>query len=95
MFHVPTSLIGSIGLVGIFLRAGSHTYWRLCVSAVECRAGTSVFGCFAGLGGGPVRVFLATWLSFGVCLCDLTGGGVAGQYDFSSIFCFILAGQYD
>ena len=39
--------------------------------------------------------FLSTWLSFGVCLCDLTGGGVAGQYDFSSTFCFVLAGQYD
>jgi hypothetical protein len=60
-------------------------------------------------GAGPVRVYLVAslvwvagrygfslyWLSFGVCLCDLTGGGVAGQYDFSSIFCFVLAGQYD
>ncbi len=60
----------------------------------ECRAGTSIFGHFAGLGGGPVRIFCL----FGsvlacVCVIELVGG-VAGQYDFSSILCF-LAGRYD
>jgi len=33
--------------------------------------------------------FLSTWLSFGVCLCDLTGGGGGGAVRFSSIYaCF-------
>ena len=78
-----------------FRRAGSHTYWRF----VRLRCGVPGryeyiwllrwSGWRAGTG------FLSTWLSFGVCSCDLTGGGVAGQYDFSSIFCFVLAGQYD
>ena len=40
----------------------------LCVSAVGCRAGTSIFGCFAGLGGGPVRVFSLLGLVL-ACVC--------------------------
>ncbi len=62
---------------------------------VECRAGTSIFGRFAGLGGGPVRIscLLGSVLA---CVCVIQQvGEVAGQYDFFSIFCFVLAGRYD
>ncbi len=63
---------------------------------VECRAGTSIFGRSAGLGGGPVRIFcLPGSVLACVCVIEQVGGGVAGQYDFSSIFCFVLAGRYD
>ncbi len=41
---------------------------RFC--CVECRAGTSVFGRFAGLGGGPVQVSCPFWFCFGVCSRD-------------------------
>ena len=37
---------------------------------VECRAGTSIFGRFAGLGGGPVRVSCPLGFVFGVRLRD-------------------------
>ena len=61
---------------------------------VECRAGTSIFGRFAGLGGGPVRVSCP----FGFVLaCDCVieqVGGVAGQYDFL-VFLLALAGRYE
>jgi hypothetical protein len=63
------SLIGCIGLVGIFSGEPGHIHIGvLCVSAVECRAGTSIFGCFAGLGGGPVRVFCLLGLVL-ACVC--------------------------
>ncbi len=62
---------------------------------VECRAGTSMFGRFAGLGGGPVRIF-CRFGSVLACVCVIEQvGGVAGQCDFSSILCFVLAGRYD
>jgi hypothetical protein len=58
---------------------------------VECRAGTSIFSHFAGVGGGTVRVFCF----LGSC----SGGygtveqvGVAGQYEFSSFPGSVLAG---
>ncbi len=75
-------LIGCVGLVGISL-ASRVTYIFVCVSlrCVECRAGTSIFGHFAGVGGGTVRVFLSSWLCFGVCGV-IEQVGVAGQYDF-------------
>ncbi len=39
--------------------------------------------------------FLSSWLCFGaVCVIEQVGG-VAGQCDFSSILCFVLAGRYD
>jgi hypothetical protein len=43
---------------GNFL-ASRVTYIFVCVSlrCVECRAGTSIFGHFAGVGGGTVRIF--------------------------------------
>ncbi len=64
---------------------------------VECRAGTSIFGRFAGLGGGPVRIFclLGFVLACVRVIEQVGGGGVAGQYDFPSILCFVLAGRYD
>jgi hypothetical protein len=90
-----SSIIGCIGLVGIFL-ASRVTYILAFVRlrCVECRAGTSIFGRFAGLGGGPVRIFCLLGSVF-VCVVVEQVGEVAGQYDFSSIFCFVLAGRYD
>ncbi len=54
----PFSLIGCAGLVGISL-ASRVTYIFVCVSlrCVERRAGTSIFGHSAGVGGGTVRFF--------------------------------------
>ena len=65
-FHVPSSLIGCAGLVGISL-ASWVAYIFVCVSlrCVECRAGTSIFGHFVGVGGGTVRIFYFPWLCFG------------------------------
>ncbi len=63
---------------------------------VECRAGTSIFGCFAGLGAGPVLIFFVLLALFWRVFVWLNRwGGVAGQYDFSGILCFLLAGRYD
>ncbi len=54
----------------------------VCFRCVECRAGTSIFGRFAGLGWRAGTGFL----SFGfvwACVCVIEQvGGVAGQYDF-------------
>ncbi len=88
-------IIECIGLVGIFL-ASRVTYALAFVRlrCVECRAGTNIFGRFAGLGGGPVRIFCLLG-SVLACVCVIEQvGGVAGQYDFSSISCFVLAGRY-
>ncbi len=42
---------------------------------VECRAGTSIFGCFAGLGGGPVRIFFLRGSVLAcVCVIEQVGG---------------------
>ena len=58
LFYDMSYIIGRIGLVGSFL-ASRVTYILAFVRlrCVECRAGTSIFGRFAGLGGGPVRIF--------------------------------------
>ena len=62
---------------------------------VECRAGTSIFGRFAGLGGGPVRVSCPFGFVL-ACVCVIEQvGGVAGQYDFFFVFLLALAGRYD
>jgi hypothetical protein len=78
--------------VGIFL-ASRVTYIlafvRLC--CVECRAGTSIFGRFAGVGGGPVRIFYFPG-SVLACFARLKWGGWAGQYGFSSSL--VLFGGY-
>ncbi len=65
---------------GNFL-ASRVTYISACASlhCVECRAGTSIFGGFAGLGAGPVRIFCL----FGsvlacVCLIEQVGGWRGG-----------------
>ena len=59
---------------------------------MECRAGTSIFGRYAGVGGGTVRVFCLLG-SVLACVClRLNRWGVAGQYDFSSFPGFVLAG---
>jgi hypothetical protein len=42
---------------------------------VECRAGTSIFGHFAGVGGGTVRIFCFPWLRFGVFGTIVMGEG--------------------
>ena len=72
-----SSIIGRIGLVGSFL-ASRVTYILAFVRlrCVECRAGTSIFGRFAGLGGGPVRIscFLGSVLAC-VCVIEQVGGG--------------------
>jgi hypothetical protein len=61
---------------------------------VECRAGTSIFGRFPGLGGGPVRVSCPLGFVL-ACVCVIEQvGGVAGQYDFL-VFLLVLAGRYD
>jgi hypothetical protein len=42
---------------------------------VECRAGTSIFGRFAGLGGGPVRVSCPFGFVLAcVCVIEQVGG---------------------
>ena len=61
---------------------------------VECRAGTSIFGRFPGLGGGPVRVSCPFGFVL-ACVCVIEQvGGVAWQYDFL-VFLLALAGRYD
>ncbi len=57
---------------------------------MECRAGTSIFGHFAGVGGGTVRIFYFPWLRFGV-YGTIEMVGVAGQYGFSIFFGSVLA----
>ncbi len=44
---------------GNFSGEPGHVHIRVCGSlrCVACRAGTSIFGQFAGVGGGTVRVF--------------------------------------
>ncbi len=55
----------------------------------ECWAGTSIFCRFAGLGGGPVRVFCL----FGsvlacVCVIEQVGGGDGAVRFFYYLLCF-------
>ena len=48
---------------------------------VECRAGTSIFGRFAGLGGGPVRVSCPFGFVLAcVCVFEQAGGGGAVRF---------------
>ncbi len=79
--------------MGISL-ASRVTYIFVCVTllCVKRRAGTSIFGYSAGVGGGTVRVFFFfSWLCFGLC-GTFEQVGVAGQYGFSSFPGFVLAG---
>ncbi len=71
-----SSIIGRIGLVGSFL-ASRVTYILAFVRfrCVECRAGTSIFGRFAGLCGGPVRIScLLGYVLACVCVIEQVGG---------------------
>ena len=71
LFYDMSSIIGCIGLVGIFLASRvAYILAFVRLRCVECRAGTSIFGRFAGVGGGPVRIFCLLGSVFGVCLCD-------------------------
>ena len=61
---------------------------------VECRAGTSIFGRFAGLGGGPVRVSCPfVFVLACVCVIEQVGGWRASTIFF--VFLLALAGRYD
>ncbi len=66
--------------MGISL-ASRVTYIFVCVSlrCVERRAGTSIFGYFAGVGGGTVRVFCFLGSCFGG-YGTIEQVGVAGRY---------------
>jgi hypothetical protein len=56
---------------------------------VECRAGTSIFGRFAGLGGGPVRVSCPFGFVLAcVCVIEQVGGGGGAVRFFSISACF-------
>ena len=60
---------------------------RFC--CVECRAGTSVFGRFAGLGGGPVRVSCPFGFVLAcVCVIEQVGGWRVGTI-FFLYFCLL------
>jgi hypothetical protein len=61
---------------------------------VECRAGTSIFGRFAGVGGGPVRIFYFLVLVFGGYGTS-EQVGVAGQYGFSNSLALFWRVRYD
>ncbi len=51
-------LVGCVGLVGISLASRvTYVFAFVSLSCVEFRAGTSIFGPSAGVGGGTVRIF--------------------------------------
>jgi hypothetical protein len=69
---------------GNFSGEPGHVHIRVCGSlrCVECRAGTSIFGHFAGVGGGTVWVFCFLGSCFGG-YGTIEQVEVAGQYGFS------------
>ena len=73
-----------------------HVYIGVCASPLCGVPGRYEYiGHSANAGGGTVRVFCLLG-SVLACVCVIEQvGGVAGQYDFSSILCFVLAGRYD
>ena len=74
------SLTGCVGLVGIFWRVGPRTHLFVRHRCVECLAGTNMFVHFAGLGAGPVRVYLGNPLI-----------RLAGLYGLFRLFSIVLA----
>ncbi len=62
---------------------------------MECRAGTSIFGHFAGVGGGTVRIFcfLGSVLA-GTVRLKWWGGVVFSLFIFLSLLAVLLAGGY-
>ncbi len=82
--------------MGISL-ASRVTYIFACVSlrCVECRAGTSIFCHFVGVGGGTVRIFYFPLLCFGgYGTIELVGGGCVSPFIFLSLLSVLLAGGY-
>jgi hypothetical protein len=76
LFYDLSSIIGYIGLVGIYLaRRVTYILAFVRLRCVECRAGTSIFARFAVLGGGPVRIFCPFGLVLAcVCVTEQVGG---------------------
>jgi hypothetical protein len=65
LFYDLSSSIGCVGLVGICLTSRvTYIFAFVSLRCVECRAGTSIFGPFAGVGGGTVRIFCFSWHLF-------------------------------
>ncbi len=60
---------------------------------MECRTGTSIFGRFAGVGGGPVRIFYFPGSFGGYGTSEQVG--VAGQYRFSNSLALFWRVRYD
>ncbi len=69
--------MGVLGPWEFLWRAGSCIYFvRVCLRCEECRAGTSIFGHFGGVGGGTVQIFLLLWLrSGGYSTVEMVRGG--------------------
>ncbi len=87
-----------MGLLGSWEFSGGpgHVHICLCVPLLRGVPGRHEYiWLLAGLGAGPVRIF-CPFGSVLACVCLIEQvGGVAGQYDFPSILCFLLAGRYD
>jgi len=60
---------------------------------VECRAGTSIFGRFVGVGGGTVRIFYFPWLCFGgYGTIEMVGGVLCSSFLFPQFVVSSLGG---
>jgi hypothetical protein len=79
---------------GNFSGEPGHVHIRVCVSlrCVGRRAGTSIFGHFAGVGGGTVRVFCVLG-SVLACAVRLNRWGWWDSTDFSGFPGSVLAGM--
>ncbi len=87
-----------MGLLGSWEFSGGpgHVRIRLCVSPLRGVPGQYEYIwllCWSGCRAGTDLLSFGSVLAC-VCLIEQVGG-VAVQYDFSSILCFVLAGQYD
>ena len=81
--------------MGISL-ASRVTYIFVCVSlrGVECRAGTSIFGHFVGVGGGTVRIFCLPGFVLAGTVRLKWWGGCVSLFIFLSLLSVLLAGGY-
>ncbi len=60
---------------------------------MECRAGTSIFGHFLGVGGGTVRIFYFPWLCFGgYGTIEMVGGVLCFPFHFLQFVASSLGG---
>jgi hypothetical protein len=67
----------------------------VCLRCAECRAGTSIFGHFSGVGGGTVRIFCPLWLcSGGYSTIEMVEGLVRVFFTFFSLLSVLLAVGY-